>query len=55
MGRLQAFKRHLKVNTDFIFLDRTRYGLLRIFEQMGARVAFRNPYEWWGENPSKGS
>jgi predicted unusual protein kinase regulating ubiquinone biosynthesis (AarF/ABC1/UbiB family) len=46
IGRLQAFKRHLKVNTGFIFLDRTRYGLLRIFEQMGARVAFRNPYEW---------
>jgi predicted unusual protein kinase regulating ubiquinone biosynthesis (AarF/ABC1/UbiB family) len=46
MGRLQALKRHLKVNTDFIFLDRTRYGLLRLFEQMGARVAFRNPYEW---------
>ncbi|MEJ2639491.1 MAG: AarF/ABC1/UbiB kinase family protein [Desulfosarcinaceae bacterium] len=46
MGRLQTLKRHLKVNTDFIFLDRTRYGLLRIFEQMGARVAFRNPHEW---------
>jgi predicted unusual protein kinase regulating ubiquinone biosynthesis (AarF/ABC1/UbiB family) len=46
MGRLQASKRHLKVNADFIFLDRTRYGLLRLFEQMGARVAFRNPYEW---------
>jgi predicted unusual protein kinase regulating ubiquinone biosynthesis (AarF/ABC1/UbiB family) len=46
MGRLQQFKRHLQVNTDFIFLDRTRYGLLRLFEQMGARVAFRNRYEW---------
>jgi predicted unusual protein kinase regulating ubiquinone biosynthesis (AarF/ABC1/UbiB family) len=46
MGRMQKFQRHLKVNTGFIFLDRTRYGLLRIFEQMGARVAFRNVYEW---------
>jgi predicted unusual protein kinase regulating ubiquinone biosynthesis (AarF/ABC1/UbiB family) len=46
MMRLQRFKRHIKTNIDFIFPDRTRYGLLRLFEQMGARVAFRNPYEW---------
>jgi predicted unusual protein kinase regulating ubiquinone biosynthesis (AarF/ABC1/UbiB family) len=46
MGRLQRFKRHLKANSDFIFPDRTRYGLLRLFEKMGARVAFRNSYEW---------
>ncbi len=43
----QAFelRRHADLNTNFIFLHRTRYGLLRLFEQMGARVCFRNPYE----------
>lgn len=46
MQRLHRLRRHLRINPDFIFLDRTRYGLLRIFEQMGARVAFRNSYEW---------
>ena len=39
-------RRHVHVHPDFIFLDRTRYGLLRLFEQMGARVNFRNTYEW---------
>ena len=34
------------MNPEFIFMDRTRYGLLRLFETMGARVKFRNPYEW---------
>jgi len=37
--------RHMDINTNFIFLHRTRYGLLRLFERMGARVYFRNPYE----------
>lgn len=46
MQRLHRLRRHLRVNPDFVFLDRTRYGLLRIFEQMGARVAFRNTHEW---------
>lgn len=46
MMSIQHLRRHLKVNSDFIFLDRTRYGLLRLYEQMGARVAFRNQYEW---------
>jgi len=46
MRQYHHLHRHLRVNPDFIFLDRTRYGLLRIFEMMGARVSFRNPYEW---------
>ncbi len=37
---------HMDINTNFIFLHRTRYGLLRLFEQMEARVCFRNPYEY---------
>jgi predicted unusual protein kinase regulating ubiquinone biosynthesis (AarF/ABC1/UbiB family) len=39
-------RRHLKMNPDFLFLERTRYGLLRLFEQMGVRMNFRNLYEW---------
>jgi len=37
---------HMNLNPQFIFLHRTRYGLLRLFERMGARVSFRNPYEY---------
>lgn len=37
--------RKLRINPDFVFLDRTRYGLLRLFERMEARVSFRNEYE----------
>jgi predicted unusual protein kinase regulating ubiquinone biosynthesis (AarF/ABC1/UbiB family) len=46
MRRFHHLRRHLRINPDMIFLDRTRYGLLRIFEMLGARVRFRNPYEW---------
>ncbi len=38
--------KHMDLNPNFIFLDRTRYGLLRLFERMEARVRIRNPYEW---------
>lgn len=46
MASMQRMRKYVKVNSDFIFLDRTRYGLLRLYEQMGARVVFRNQYEW---------
>ena len=39
---------HVAVNPHFVFLDRTRYGLLRLFESLRARVRIRNPYEWDG-------
>jgi predicted unusual protein kinase regulating ubiquinone biosynthesis (AarF/ABC1/UbiB family) len=38
-------RRYVDLNPDFLFLDRTRYGLFRLFEQMGAQVRIRNPYE----------
>ena len=41
--------RQLNINPDFVFLDRTRYGLLRLFELMEARVCFRSKYEWPGK------
>jgi hypothetical protein len=46
MQRYHYLRRHVKMNPDFLFLERTRYGLLRLFEQMGVRMNFRNPYEW---------
>lgn len=38
----------MDINPDFVFLDRTRYGLLKLFERMGARVRFRNEFEHQG-------
>lgn len=46
MGQCHRLRRYMTIDPDFIFLDRTRYGLLRLFERMGARVCFRNIYEW---------
>jgi predicted unusual protein kinase regulating ubiquinone biosynthesis (AarF/ABC1/UbiB family) len=46
MAQFHHLRRYFNVNPDFLFLDRTRYGLLRLFEQMRARVCFRNMYEW---------
>ena len=45
-GRMSRHRKHLKMNPDFVFLDRTRYGLFRLFEMMGARVRMKNRYEW---------
>ncbi|MFH1154904.1 MAG: AarF/ABC1/UbiB kinase family protein [Pseudomonadota bacterium] len=44
--RIYKVRHHMDMNPDFVFLDRTRYGLLRIFEKMRARVIFRNDREW---------
>ncbi len=46
MRRYHHLRRYLNFDPEFIFLDRTRYGLWRIFEMMGARVRFRNAYEF---------
>jgi predicted unusual protein kinase regulating ubiquinone biosynthesis (AarF/ABC1/UbiB family) len=46
MHAMYKHRGHLSVNPQIIFLNRTRYGLLRVYEQMGARVNVRNPYEW---------
>ncbi len=42
---IASMGKYVNIPSDFIFLDRTRYGLLRLFEQMEARISFRNPYE----------
>jgi predicted unusual protein kinase regulating ubiquinone biosynthesis (AarF/ABC1/UbiB family) len=46
MQRFHNLRRYVKINPDFLFLERTRYGLLRLFEQMGVLVRFRNDFEW---------
>lgn len=38
-------RQHFKANANFVYLDRTRYGMLRLFEQLGARVRIANKYE----------
>jgi predicted unusual protein kinase regulating ubiquinone biosynthesis (AarF/ABC1/UbiB family) len=48
-AHMQAMYKHrgkVAVNPQIIFLNRTRYGLLKMFQQMGARVNVRNSYEW---------
>ncbi|EFK10872.1 conserved hypothetical protein [delta proteobacterium NaphS2] len=47
MSQAFDFRKHAYLNTNFVFLHRTRYGLLRLFEQMGVRVCFRNPFEYY--------
>ncbi|MCP4693356.1 MAG: AarF/ABC1/UbiB kinase family protein [Desulfobacterales bacterium] len=42
---MYQFRKHVDMNPNFVFLDRTRYGLVRLFARMRARVRFRNEYE----------
>ena len=39
-------KTFLEMNPDFLFLERTRYGLLRIFQKLGCEIRMQNKYEW---------
>jgi len=39
------YRKYFTMNPDLVFLDRTRYGLMRIFEQLRCRITLRNPYE----------
>ena len=46
-----ALRKYMKqVNTNFVYLHRTRYGLIRLFELMQARVRMWNPFEWEGDS-----
>jgi predicted unusual protein kinase regulating ubiquinone biosynthesis (AarF/ABC1/UbiB family) len=50
MQKVYTLRKGVKsVNTNFVFLNRTRYGLIRLFQTMGARVRIRNEYEWGGK------
>ncbi|MCG8635837.1 MAG: AarF/UbiB family protein [Desulfobacterales bacterium] len=48
LGRnMQKIRRHMEgFPPEFVFLDRTRYGLIRLYEQMGVRIKLRNRYEY---------
>ncbi|MCP4752343.1 MAG: hypothetical protein GY866_15730 [Proteobacteria bacterium] len=45
MHEFFKYRKYFHANKEFIFLDRTRYGLFRIFERLKAKVKIRNPYE----------
>ena len=45
MSDLFSYRKSFAPNSEFVFLDRTRYGLFRLFESMGARVKMKNNYE----------
>lgn len=40
------FRKYFQPNPEFVFLNRTQYGIFRIFEKLKARVRIQNPYEW---------
>jgi predicted unusual protein kinase regulating ubiquinone biosynthesis (AarF/ABC1/UbiB family) len=43
---MHKFRKYIvDFNPNFIFLDRTRYGLMRIFEKMKAKIKIRNKHE----------
>ncbi len=45
--KMHEFRRHIKgINPEFIFLDRTRYGLIRLFEKMKVKINIQNQYEY---------
>ena len=47
MQKVFELRKHFqKMDTNFLYLHRTRYGLVRLFEMMNARVKIQNPYEW---------
>ncbi|THB78128.1 MAG: AarF/ABC1/UbiB kinase family protein [Desulfobacteraceae bacterium] len=44
--QMQRYRNHFtSCNPDFVFLDRTRYGLLRLFEKMQVKIRIQNSYE----------
>ena len=45
MRAMFRHRKHFTMNPDLVFLDRTRYGLMRIYEQLKCRISLRNPYE----------
>ncbi len=45
MGVRKLRKYFGNIDPSFVFLDRTRYGLMRLFEKMEARVRIKNMYE----------
>ncbi len=46
-AEFHRLSRHIKgFPPELVFLDRTRYGLTRLYEQMGVKIRLRNHYEF---------
>jgi predicted unusual protein kinase regulating ubiquinone biosynthesis (AarF/ABC1/UbiB family) len=46
MQETYQFRKYFQPNPEFVFLNRTQYGLFRIFEKLKARVRIQNPQDW---------
>ena len=45
--QMHQFRKHIHNFTpEFIFIDRTRYGLIKLFEKMKVKIRIRNKYEY---------
>ncbi len=44
--QMHQFRKHHNIMPEFIFLDRTRYGLIKLFEKMKVKIRIRNKYEY---------
>jgi predicted unusual protein kinase regulating ubiquinone biosynthesis (AarF/ABC1/UbiB family) len=45
--QMHQFRKHIHdITPEFIFLDRTRYGLIRLFEKMKVKIKMKNKYEY---------
>ncbi len=48
--QMRQFRKHINdITPEFIFLDRTRYGLLKLFEKMKVKIKIRSKYEYPSE------
>lgn len=44
--KMHRFRKHIhNITPEFVFLDRTRYGLIRMFEKMKVTIRIKNRYE----------
>lgn len=52
IGRqMHKFRKHINnITPEFIFIDRTRYGLIKLFEKMKVKIRMQNKYEYCSNN-----
>ncbi|MBT6341397.1 MAG: AarF/ABC1/UbiB kinase family protein [Desulfobacula sp.] len=44
--QMHQFRKHIhNITPEFIFIDRTRYGLIKLFEKMKVKIKIQNKYE----------
>jgi predicted unusual protein kinase regulating ubiquinone biosynthesis (AarF/ABC1/UbiB family) len=46
MQEMYPYRKYFQPNPEFVYLNRTHYGLIRIFEKLQARVKFIHPDQW---------